>query len=162
MSVKSFIHMKSDRYSGLVIFFTLALFMVAITSDVFVRRPAFVFPIVLSGFITFIIGFLVRVIGQVSLGKNFSLMVRIRQDHTLIRRGIYRYIRHPMYTGMFMIAIGMCIMMQSIIGIAITLFLLVPVGIYRVKVEETALRKRFGKEYEKYQQSTKRFVPFLF
>jgi protein-S-isoprenylcysteine O-methyltransferase Ste14 len=162
MPEKSFIHMKSDRYSGLIIFFSLSLLLIAVTSEVFVRRPKYIFPLVLSGFIIFMIGFMLRVIGQLSLGKNFSLMVRIRSDHTLIRKGVYRCIRHPMYTGMFMIAIGICMMLQSILGAAITILILTPVGIYRVKVEEAALRKRFGREYKEYQRKTKRFVPFLF
>jgi protein-S-isoprenylcysteine O-methyltransferase Ste14 len=113
------------------------------------------------GIVAASIGAIIRIVAQVNLGKNFSFEAKIKKDHALIKTGIHSVVRHPMYTGMFLMVLGLCIAMQSIIGIVMNALILIPIGLYRVNVEERLLLRRFGDEYKKYVFVTKKFVPYV-
>ncbi|MBU2561970.1 MAG: isoprenylcysteine carboxylmethyltransferase family protein [Nanoarchaeota archaeon] len=150
-----------DRDSLPIIIVTLGVILLCVVSEVMVRRPGYVPAFVLSGLVVFVTGFALRLSAQFQLGKNFALRVMILPDHSLVDSGIYSLIRHPMYSGLFMIVLGLCLALQSWFGIAATVILLIPAGIYRMDVEEAALRSKFGKRYRCYMQGTKRCIPFI-
>lgn len=80
---------------------------------------------------------------------------------SLVTSGIYRYIRHPLYSSLFLLAWGIFFKLPSLIGIALTvtatLFL-----IAAAKADETECTQFFGPQYQEYMKHTKRFVPYLF
>lgn len=106
-------------------------------------------------------GVVLRYIAIDQLGKFFVPEVVIQPGQRVIDTGVYRYVRHPSYTGIMIALVG--------VGIAFTnwlsLFILVATGYslltYRMKVEETALLRAFGDEYRRYMARTKRLIPFL-
>lgn len=115
------------------------------------------------------LGFLIAVLGNAlyfwgyhTLGRNFSLEVVIYQNHQLVERGPYRFIRHPMYTALVLSSIGMGLMSQSWVAlITIAIVDALAVG-YRVRVEEKALIAEFGDQYLSYSKRVKRLIPFIF
>lgn len=79
----------------------------------------------------------------------------------LVTTGIYRYIRHPMYSSLFLLAWGIFFKSPSAIGMALaaaaTLFL-----IATARADETECIRFFGAPYREYMRRTRMFVPYLF
>jgi protein-S-isoprenylcysteine O-methyltransferase Ste14 len=97
-----------------------------------------------------------------TLGRYFTGNVKVQADQPVIEHGLYRFVRHPSYTGGMLMYLGT--------GLALTNWLsaLILVGMgavtysYRVRVEEHALGSSLGQPYVEYMQRTKRFIPFVF
>lgn len=114
------------------------------------------------GFILSILGNVVYFWGYQTLGRNFSLEVVIYQDHQLVERGPYRFIRHPMYTALLLASVGLGLMAQSWIAVIIVIIVDATAVWYRVRVEEKALVSEFGSQYLAYSKRVKRFIPGVF
>lgn len=106
-------------------------------------------------------GIALRIYAIATLGVFFTTTVAVAPGQTVIAHGPYRQIRHPSYTGLLLILLGLSL------GLANWLSLLVIVGCalmgftYRIRVEEKALQERLGQQYQEYMRHTKRLVPFL-
>jgi protein-S-isoprenylcysteine O-methyltransferase Ste14 len=113
------------------------------------------------GLLLFFAGSILRLAAVFVLGRRFSGLVAIQPDHQLKTDGLYRYIRHPSYTGLIASMIGYVLIFRSAIGLVliILLFLLL---ISRMNDEERFLEAHFGDEYRNYQLRTRRLVPFLY
>ena len=110
----------------------------------------------------FTLGIAIRWTAILQLGRSFSANVAIHATQTLHRSGLFALVRHPSYTGMLLIFIGLGIWTRNWVTLAI---ILVPCTIalfYRINVEEAALRGAFGSDYESYTRTTKRLLPGLF
>lgn len=112
------------------------------------------------GILLMLIGITIRRLAVFSLGKHFTWKVNIFPEHELIKTGIYSKIRHPAYTGGALFLGGFVIAMNSVYGLII-MILSAPFLFYRIKVEEDALTKKFGKEYEEHKKKTKMLIPYL-
>lgn len=104
-------------------------------------------------------GIPIRIIARITLGRQFSGHVQTTDGHKLIDKGIYGYVRHPAYLGFLCLLFGFPISFGSIGGFAIAVALGVPALIYRIRIEEAALVRWFGEEYQQYQERTDRLVP---
>jgi len=96
------------------------------------------------------------------LGRNFSPTLVVRQSHTLVTQGIYRYMRHPMYTAFWLWVIAQALLLQNWV-VAVCGF--VGWGILffdRVGQEEAMMRETFGEQYEAFARRTKRLVPWIY
>lgn len=95
-----------------------------------------------------------------SLGKNITDSVSIREEHSLVTSGPYRYIRHPLYVFGALLFFSISVIMGSwfipLIGIPTYAIL-----IYRTGIEEEMLTERFGEKYTQYIERTGRFFPRL-
>jgi len=79
----------------------------------------------------------------------------------LVVRGVYRYIRHPMYESLGLFGLG--VFFKRITALTAILAAVNLAGVYlTARIEEGEMRRRFGAEYEAYKRKTKMFVPFLF
>lgn len=113
---------------------------------------------------TFTIGFLalgavIRWVAIRQLGKHFTVGVEIQPDHELQQSGLYKWVRHPSYTGLMLEFIGLSLYFSNWMSF---IFILLPITlalVYRIRVEERALLERFGKEYEEYSANTARLIP---
>ncbi len=110
----------------------------------------------------FVIGFILRVVSIHTLGKFFVTKVQITEDHELVKDGIYKYLRHPSYTGLIAVFSGSAFFLQSFSGILFFVLFALPAYIYRIHVEEQALKQTFGKQYEEYTATSKRIVPYIY
>jgi protein-S-isoprenylcysteine O-methyltransferase Ste14 len=107
------------------------------------------------------LGLIARVVARLALGKGFSPVVQTTDSHELVTTGIYGAIRHPAYLGTLCLLIGFPLCFGSIIGLGIAVVVGVPVMVYRIQVEERALRAWFGEEYKEYSRKTSRLIPYL-
>jgi protein-S-isoprenylcysteine O-methyltransferase Ste14 len=117
--------------------------------------------LVAVGLVMLVAGLVIRFVAIATLKKNFSGRLRIRDDHTLVKNGIYHWVRHPAYLGAILLFLAFPVMLASILGFLVTL-LLVPYLLHRIKLEERMLIGRFGTEYEDYMRSSKKLVPFVY
>jgi protein-S-isoprenylcysteine O-methyltransferase Ste14 len=98
---------------------------------------------------------------EFSLGKNFNTVLHVREGHTLVTHGPYRWVRHPMYTALFLFAVSaLPISANLLIGLPGALALIVIV-LNRVKAEESLMLDQFGDQYHAYMERTGRFLPRL-
>ena len=96
-----------------------------------------------------------------SLGRNWSGRIEIKVEHQLVRSGPYRMLRHPIYTAILGMAVGMALVIGkwvSLCAVAIIVF----AYIRKIRLEESALREGFGPQYDEYRRATWGFIPLLF
>jgi protein-S-isoprenylcysteine O-methyltransferase Ste14 len=113
------------------------------------------------GIVITVIGLIIAIIARRSLADNWSSDVALKKDHKLITTGIYRYIRHPIYTGVTFMGIGTILVLQSIVIILFYVIMVVFL-LYKYKKEEKLLRKHFPKAYATYMKKTKALIPFIY
>jgi protein-S-isoprenylcysteine O-methyltransferase Ste14 len=105
-----------------------------------------------------IAGLLFAVWARLALGANWSGSVTIKKDHQLIRRGPYRWIRHPIYTGMLAALLATAITQGLISGLLG--FCFVYAALYRkARREESFLSQEFGAAFGEHRQHTGMFLP---
>ncbi|HZZ41057.1 MAG TPA: isoprenylcysteine carboxylmethyltransferase family protein [Acidobacteriaceae bacterium] len=109
-----------------------------------------------------ILGLVVRAVAVVTLGRAFSANVAMRTGQRLRRTGLYRLVRHPSYLGLELILLGFALHARTWACFAVVLIPPTLAVLYRIHVEETALRLAFGAEYEDYSRTTKRLIPGVY
>lgn len=94
-----------------------------------------------------------------AMGRNWSVVARMRSDHELVTEGVFAHLRHPIYVGMAFFLLAMAVAFGHLANLALgaPLFL---VGTWiRVHEEERLLRGRFGAAFDDYAARVKRFLP---
>jgi len=96
------------------------------------------------------------------LGRYFTTSVAIAPEQTVIEAGPYRLIRHPSYTGILIMLLGLGL---SLTNNWLSLFVIMGCALigfsYRIRVEEQVLKAQLGQQYQEYMQRTKRLIPFV-
>lgn len=92
------------------------------------------------------------------LGRNWSSVVQIKRDHDLIDTGPYRYVRHPIYTGILLAFVGSAINVGDVRGIVAVAILLASFW-RKLRMEERMLGEAFGPAYTAYRARTKALIP---
>ncbi|MEO0445733.1 MAG: protein-S-isoprenylcysteine O-methyltransferase, partial [Verrucomicrobiota bacterium] len=96
------------------------------------------------------------------LGKNFSKLLEVHQNHQLVTDGIYRHVRHPMYSGLFLFSLGHALVIPNVLAGPAMMVGLSPLIAYRLHAEERMLAEHFGDAYVAYQRKTKRIFPGIY
>jgi protein-S-isoprenylcysteine O-methyltransferase Ste14 len=96
------------------------------------------------------------------LGPLFSGTVHVEKGQLIVERGLYRYVRHPSYTGGFLIAAGIGLALTNWTSVGLMALGSVVGYFFRVRAEERAMLETLGEPYRHYMDRTKRFVPFAF
>lgn len=94
------------------------------------------------------------------LGENWSATVTLKEGHELVRSGPYRYIRHPIYTGMLTGLAGTALALGEYRGL-LSLAIAVASFYYKARKEERYLVQEFGAGFEEHAQRTGMFLPRL-
>ncbi len=106
-------------------------------------------------------GLIVLLWARRSLGGNWSSDVVIKENHELIEHGPYAYVRHPIYSGVLLMALGAAIF-SGRVG-AFVIFAVVSFGFwFKSSQEEQLLIKHFPEEYPNYQKRVRAFIPGIF
>ena len=93
-----------------------------------------------------------------TLREFWSTVLQLRESHTLITAGPYRWIRHPMYSALMACFISLALV-SAVWPLLLLTVLFIPF-FYRVTVkEEEMMAARFGEEYRAYRERTGRFLP---
>jgi protein-S-isoprenylcysteine O-methyltransferase Ste14 len=96
---------------------------------------------------------------HVDLGRNWSATLRITGQHSLVTSGVYRRIRHPMYTAHLLWAIAQGLLLSNWLAGWAFLVLSVPLYLVRIPKEEQMMLEHFGEEYRQYKTRTGRLIP---
>jgi protein-S-isoprenylcysteine O-methyltransferase Ste14 len=97
-----------------------------------------------------------------TLGRYFTASLMIHPDQRVVQRGPYRLIRHPSYTGILLIALGLGLMLGNWISLLLLTTGLSAAVLFRIPREEQELLQYLGTEYQTYMQRTKRLIPFVY
>ena len=114
------------------------------------------------GLCLLIVGIAIRWVAVYTLGKFFTGMVMIKTNHQLVRSGLYKYLRHPAYTGTLLAHLGLGLAFSNWYSLFISTVPYFLVVSYRMRVEERALASAFGSEYETYCKTSKRLIPGVY
>ena len=96
------------------------------------------------------------------LGRNWSATLRITGQHSLVTNGVYRRIRHPMYTAHLLWAIAQGLLLSNWFAGWAFLVLLGPLYLVRIPKEEQMMLEHFGEEYRAYKSRTGRLIPRMY
>lgn len=106
----------------------------------------------------YILGTSVNLLGRYYLGKNWGNNVIIYNDHTLVTKGVYRFVRHPLYASIIWMIYAVSILYQNYLVAILNTIIFIPFMTYRAKQEEKELVKVFS-EYEQYKARVGMFFP---
>lgn len=95
------------------------------------------------------------------LGKNWSPSLEVRREHKLVTSGVYKYIRHPMYTSIGCGYIAQAMLVENFVAGFGGLFVFAMLCLIRIPIEEKMMRETFGAAYEVYVARSARLIPFI-
>lgn len=93
------------------------------------------------------------------LGTNWSKTLELKEGHNLITSGVYKKIRHPMYTAIFLYVIAQFLLLANWITGPAGLIAFSTMYLLRIKSEEKMMLEKFGSNYESYIKRTKKLIP---
>ena len=109
-----------------------------------------------------ILGLVIRAVAIFTLGRAFSANVALRSGQQLQRSGLYAFVRHPSYLGLEIIFLAFALHSRTWACFAVVFVPTTLAVLYRIHVEEIALRQAFGADYEDYSRTTKRLIPGVY
>lgn len=109
-----------------------------------------------------VLGLAVRWTAILTLGKSFSANVAIHAAQTVHKTGLFRFVRHPSYTGMLLVFVAIGLATRNWLAFAIVIVFPTAALLYRIYVEEAALTIAFGDGYRDYARTTKRLIPGIY
>jgi protein-S-isoprenylcysteine O-methyltransferase Ste14 len=133
---------------------------------IWIASPAFAFaeyplrsgPLV-AGVACFVTGLWLFYRSHADLGTNWSITLEIREQHRLITEGIYRRIRHPMYSALVLYSLGHALVIPNWVAGPSNLVAFLILFALRIRPEEKMMAAEFGSEYTAYAARTRRLVP---
>jgi protein-S-isoprenylcysteine O-methyltransferase Ste14 len=105
-------------------------------------------------------GLLFTVWARIHLGRNWSGTVTVKQDHELVDNGPYRYVRHPIYTGLLVAFVGSALARNEWRGVLAVLIVFVALW-RKLRLEERWMIETFGAAYLRYRQRVAALIPAL-
>jgi len=160
------IRRRQGRVSSVVwIWLASAVSIIAANAALFIDPPRFPGRSSIYSAIAIILilaGMGIRWWAIISLGRFFSVDIALQEQHQIVQKGPYRWIRHPAYTGLLIIFLGMGIAFSNWISFILIVVPMTTLFLYRMKIEENALGEEFGAAYLEYRKRTKRLLPGIF
>jgi protein-S-isoprenylcysteine O-methyltransferase Ste14 len=112
------------------------------------------------GILLLLLGLAIAVWARFVLGRNWSGIVTVKKDHTLITRGPYAWVRHPIYTGILLGLLGTAVTLGTLLN-----FIEVPVVALafwlKLRTEERFMLETFGEQYRAYRHHVKALIPHV-
>jgi protein-S-isoprenylcysteine O-methyltransferase Ste14 len=113
-----------------------------------------------AGVTLLVLGLALSIWARAYLGRNWSGVVTLKVDHELVRAGPYRYVRHPIYSGLLLAFLGTAIVRgdwSGLVGAAMAF-----AALWRkLRLEERWMEETFGAQYAKYRAEVAALIPFL-
>jgi protein-S-isoprenylcysteine O-methyltransferase Ste14 len=122
---------------------------------------------IVPGMVSYAIGLIMVAAGlgfsvwaRVYLGRNWSAVVTIKQDHELVRGGPYGLVRHPIYSGLLFALLGTAVAIGEWRGLVA--FAAITVGfLIKMRVEERFMDESFGEQYARYRREVAALILFV-
>jgi protein-S-isoprenylcysteine O-methyltransferase Ste14 len=114
----------------------------------------------LHGVALTVIGLALALWGRFYLGGNWSAQVELKRDHQLIRTGPYAIVRHPIYSGFMLAALGTAFVYGELHELLAFVLILIA-WTYKSRLEEAFLVEQFGADYHQYRKQVKGLIPFV-
>jgi protein-S-isoprenylcysteine O-methyltransferase Ste14 len=150
---------KADKDAMIIMVpFYLSIYLAPV-ENIVVRTKLFPSFIILGSFLLFL-GLGLRITGLLTIKNNFSMLIEADDSNRLVRSGIYKYIRHPLYLAILIISLSGSIIFSCIFNWIIVVLTFLGV-LSRIKKEEIFLSKQYP-DYEDYKNKTKKLIPFVF
>lgn len=113
-----------------------------------------------TGLVLCVLGLLTTIWARWTLAGNWSSDVTFKQNHELIKTGPYRFVRHPIYTGLLLLCLGTAIEIGKVrFWLALPLWF---IGFWiKLKQEEKLMLQHFPDDYPAYRKQVKALVPFV-
>jgi len=113
----------------------------------------------LAGTVCLALGLWLFHLSHAYLGANWSITLEVLEKHRLVTRGVYSWVRHPMYAALLLYSVGQALVLPNYVaglssGVAMALLVSL-----RIRPEERMMLEEFGKDYQEYMAVTKRLVP---
>ena len=117
-------------------------------------------PIAWTASILAIAGLFLAIWARFILGRNWSGVVTLKEGHELVERGPYRFVRHPIYSGMLAMFLATALMQRHLAGFVGVLLTFASFWI-KLGLEENLMLQQFPERYAVYRRRTKRIIPFV-
>jgi protein-S-isoprenylcysteine O-methyltransferase Ste14 len=99
---------------------------------------------------------------RANLGDAWSFVPAAAEQSGLVITGPYRSVRHPIYLGLSMVALGQAVTFSSLPAFVVVLVAVIPTFLWRARVEEDLLTAVFGDRYLRYRKQTSMIIPYVF
>lgn len=117
-------------------------------------------PIAWAAAVLCVIGLAFALWARITLGRNWSGVVTLKEGHELVERGPYRFVRHPIYTGILTMFFATALAVGHLAGFAATLLMFASFWI-KLRDEEQLMLQQFPVRYAAYRRRAKRIIPFV-
>lgn len=97
-----------------------------------------------------------------TLGRNWSESLEVREKHSLVTAGPYRFVRHPMYSAFFLWAVAQALLLPNWVAGPAGLIGFGTLFAFRVGREERLMLETFGDQYREYMRQTARIIPWIY
>jgi len=114
--------------------------------------------LVLIGFIVMLMGMVFNILVRRELGKNWVPLSKTTEEQELVTSGIYSKIRHPFYTSILVLSLGVTIMALNLYTLLFFILFIIAV-LVRIRKEEEELIAKFGDEYKRYRDEVPLLMP---
>jgi len=113
-----------------------------------------------AGLVVTSLGAAFAIWARLTLGRNWSATVTVKEDHSFVYRGPYRVVRHPIYAGILLAMLGTATVYDEAGCFLAVVFAFVGWWL-KTRKEEDFMAQEFGEEYRRYQKNVKRLIPFV-
>lgn len=105
-----------------------------------------------------VIGVAIAIWARLSIGRNWSGVVTVKEEHQLVRVGPYSWVRHPIYTGLITAMVGTAFINRHWAGV-LAVGMMTAAFVVKSRIEERYMVRTFGSLYEEYRAHSGAFLP---
>jgi protein-S-isoprenylcysteine O-methyltransferase Ste14 len=116
-------------------------------------------PLFVLGLVLMCVGIAIRQWAVATLGRFFTIDVRVQPGQTVVEGGPYRWVRHPSYTGLIVTFVGFGLALGNWASLAVLAVVPTAGLVYRIRFEERALLEGLGEPYRRYAEGRPRLLP---
>lgn len=127
--------------------------------NVLTTGKAFNLLITIAGAILFIFAFIIRNLSINTLKEYHSIHIEIKQEHKIIKEGIYGYLRHPYYLSIMIEVVSIAMVANSIAALFLAICIYCPLVFLRIYFEEQEIIRRVGQDYLDYKTKVMALLP---
>jgi protein-S-isoprenylcysteine O-methyltransferase Ste14 len=117
--------------------------------------------VLIGGVVLLAVGLVLLYRSHRDLGPHWSITLELGDGHEMVRRGLYRHLRHPMYLAVIVYGAGQALVVPNWIAGPLYLVAVAVMIALRIGAEERMMTEAFGEQYRAYAAVTKRLVPWL-